>query len=230
MTQPAIRPHVVAQLIGLVETITTTNTGITHRDGSPLTPAEDQLLHDATPAELHAGRDYHKRAAQHLQDQVTAMTRIQAITAPYAAASPAGTPLKALLDMATPEEQVELQILMNAVAPDGTILTRKLRPDLGIGVNSAADPDGTCGLCDKPVLGEFDDDHRVVAVVINPDTPTEARICESCTEDHDPSLWHLAEGVDEILTGLLWVTADERADVAQDVADLITRIANSLQN
>lgn len=121
MTNPPsnIRPEVVALLADL--NLAGHPDNWSHTDGRPLTPAERDLVLSATFAELEALLDYTKRAMDHAEEQAAAITRIGEITAPHFAGLPAGSRMADVMPLLTDAELVEIDGLMELVAPDGYV-------------------------------------------------------------------------------------------------------------
>jgi hypothetical protein len=120
MTEPAIRPDVVALFVDINPVGPTSQW--THHDGTPVTADELELILSANFDELEAARDYSARAADHHREQVAAVERIGEIAAPYFAQLPKGARMGAVLELASDADRAEITRLMELVAPDGTIV------------------------------------------------------------------------------------------------------------
>ncbi|MEY9839679.1 hypothetical protein [Streptacidiphilus sp. EB103A] len=123
MTQPAIRPDVVARIAGL--NLTGGTATWTRQDGSPATQDDIDAVMNSTWAELEAVRDFHQRAADHLKEQGGAAERIAEITRPYFATLPEGATMGDVAPLLTDAERDEVNRLAALIAPDGTVIVTR---------------------------------------------------------------------------------------------------------
>ena len=120
MTEPTIRPDVVARIAGL--NLTGGTATWTRQDGSPATQADIDTVLSSTWAELDAVRAFHQRALDHTREQGNALDRISEITKPYFATLPKGAVMGDVKPLMTREELAEVERLAALIAPDGTVV------------------------------------------------------------------------------------------------------------
>jgi hypothetical protein len=123
MTEPAIRPDVVARIAGL--NLTGGTATWTRQDGTPATQDDIDAVMDSTWAELEAVRDFHQRAADHLIEQSDAAKGIAEITRPYFATLPKGAAMGDVMPLMTAAERDEVNQLAALFAPDGTVIVTR---------------------------------------------------------------------------------------------------------
>ncbi len=95
---------------------------------------------------------------------------------------------------------------------------------LGFEINTQPNPELDCTLCGGRLDGIFGD-NRWVAVTLILGTPEVGRICQDCTEKRKPGMWEIAEGMDQIFTGLLQLPQAQRALTALQIGGLVAKLA-----
>jgi hypothetical protein len=121
MTEPVIRPDVVALFAGM--RVVGPTRAWEHDDGTPVTAEERELVLSMNWREIEAAREYMLRALEYEREQGAVLDRIVELTEPAAARLPQGTLMGAVMQLMTDADRAELLALLERVEPDmGTAL------------------------------------------------------------------------------------------------------------
>jgi hypothetical protein len=121
MSQPTIRPHVVALLLGTPFPNPEDPATWTRKDGRPLTEEERAVMLSATPEELDAVDDQAQREADDWRDQMEVCDRIIRLVAPYfAQLTPDSTAGDLVKLLGEDDTLAALDEIADALAPDGS--------------------------------------------------------------------------------------------------------------
>jgi hypothetical protein len=125
MSQPTIRPHVVALFLGTSFPNPEDPSTWIRKDGRPLTEEERALMLSATPEELEAVDDQAQREADYWREQMEVCDRIIRLVAPYFAQLTPESTAGDLVKLMGDDTLAALDEIADALAPDGIVVLPK---------------------------------------------------------------------------------------------------------
>jgi hypothetical protein len=96
--------------------------GWKRQDGTPLTVAEQELVAGANREELIAGREFAVIAMNHAKEEVADLDRVKELCWPYFSRLPKGASFAEVKPLMTDAERLELESILDRLAPDGVML------------------------------------------------------------------------------------------------------------